>query len=76
MRLFESPTGIFVVQVRVVVDDYPLPALNIDHIRCELSFEWKKLFDRIFGEVKLATAVLHSAPVGHLNCTNLISSLI
>lgn len=75
-RLFESPTGMFVVQGRGVVDDYPLPALNIDYIRCELSFEWKKLFDRVFGEGKLATAVLHGAPVDHPNCTNLILSLI
>ena len=76
MRLFDSPTGMCVVQVRGVVSDCPLPALDVDPIWCELSLEWKKLFDRVFRERKLATAVLHSVPVGHLNRINLILSLI
>lgn len=67
IRLFECPGGMFVVQVRGSVGDCALPALNIDHIKHELSFDWRDLFDRFFGERKLTTTVLHGAPVGLLD---------
>ena len=68
VRFFESPVGMFVVQVRGVVGDSALPGLSINASRNELSFEWKKLFDQIFGERKLGTIMLHGAPVGHPYC--------
>ena len=65
IRFFESPVGMFVVQVRGSVGDCALPALNIDPNRHEVSFDWRDLFDRYFGEQKVAKAVLHDAAVGH-----------
>ena len=76
INLFESPAGMFVIQVRGVVSDCALPALSTDLWRHELSFEWKELFNRVFGERKMATAVLHGAPVSHLHYTHLLLSLI
>ena len=75
-RFFESPVGMFVVQVRGVVGDCALPGLSINATRNELSFEWKKLFDQIFGERRLGTIMLHGAPVRHPYCLNQLSSLI
>lgn len=63
IRLFESPVRMFVVQVRGSVGDCALPALNIDHGKRELSCEWRDLFDRFFGERRITTTVLNSAPV-------------
>lgn len=63
IRLSESPIGMFVVQVRGSVGDCALPALNISNSRHELSFEWRDLFNRFFGERKVVTTVLHGAPV-------------
>ena len=75
IRLFESPVGMFVVQVRGSVGDCALPALNIDPSKHELSFEWRDLFNRFFGERKVATAVSNGAPVSHPGCLFLISYL-
>ena len=75
IRFFESPVGMFVVQVRGVVGDCALPGLSINASRNELSFEWKKLFNRIFGERKLVTVTLHGALVGHLCFLNPFSSI-
>ena len=72
---FECPVGMFVVQVRSVVGDCAVPGLSINASRNELSFEWKKLFDQIFGEQKLVTNKSHGAPVGHPFCLNRFSSL-
>lgn len=71
LRLFESPVGMFAVQVRGIVGDCALPALDIDPSTQELSFNWKDLFSRIFGEQKVVTTVLHGAPVGHPDFTSL-----
>ena len=76
VRFFESPVSMFVVQVRGVVGDCALPGFIINASGNELSFEWKKLFDQIFGERKLGTIMLHDAPVGHPYCLNGFSSLI
>lgn len=65
IRLFESPVRMFVVQVRGSVGDCALPALNIDAGKRELSCEWRDLFDRFFGERRITTTALNSAPVGH-----------
>ena len=73
---FESPVGMFVVQVRDVVGDCALPGLSINASRNEVSFEWKKLFDQIFGEQKLVMNKLHGATVGHPFCLHRFSSLI
>ena len=73
---FKSPVGMFVVQIRGVVGDCALPGLSINASRNELSFEWKRLFDQIFGEQKLVTNMLHGTPVGHPYCLNRFSSLI
>ncbi len=75
IRLFESPVGMFVVQVRGSVGDCALPALNIDPSKHELSFEWRKLYNLFFGERKVATAVLQRAPVSHPGCLYFISYL-
>lgn len=66
IRLSESPIGMFVVQVRGSVGDCALPALNIHNSRHELSFEWRDLFNRFFGERKVVTTVLHGAPIGQV----------
>ena len=63
-RWFGRPVGMFVVRVRDVVGDCAMPGLNVNPSRCVLSFEWKKLFDQLFGERKLYTAALPSIPVG------------
>ena len=65
MRLYESPPGLFVVQVRGSVCDCAIPSLNVnvDPLRHELSFEWRNLFHRFFGEWKTVRAVLDGAPV-------------
>lgn len=55
----------FVVQVRGSVSDCALPALNIDLSKHELSFEWRDLFNRFFGERKMATAMLRDVQVSH-----------
>lgn len=71
IRLFESPVGMFVVQVRGSVSDCALPALNVNSSRYEFSFEWMDMFNGFFGERKLTTTVLHGAPVGHSDCISL-----
>ena len=73
MRFFESPVGMFVVQIRGSVGDCALPALNIDVSRHELSFEWRNMFDRFFGARKVATALLDGAPVGNSHRINFFS---
>ena len=75
IRLFESPVGMFVVQVRGSVGDCALPALNIDPSKHKLSFEWRNLYNLFFGERKVATAVLYGAPVSHPGCLYFISYL-
>lgn len=72
IRLFESPRCLFVVQVRGSVVNCALPALNIDSYKHELSFEWRGLFSRFFGERKETAAVLHDAPVGHSDCMDFL----
>ena len=63
--VFDSPVGMFVVQLRGSVGDCALPVLNIASRRHEVSFDWRDLFDQFFGEQKLAKAVLHDALVSH-----------
>ncbi|KAM0801618.1 hypothetical protein BDR22DRAFT_181620 [Usnea florida] len=65
MRLYTCPPGLFVVQVRGSVCDCAIPSLdfNVNPLRLELSFEWRDLFHRFFGERKIVGAVLDSAPV-------------
>ena len=65
IRVFDSPVGMFVVQVRGSVSDCALPVLNIDSSRHEVSFEWRDLFDQFFGEQRAAKAVLYDALVSH-----------
>ena len=68
IRVFDSPVGMFVVQVRGSVGDCALPVLNIHSSRHEVSFNWRDLFDHFFGERKMAKAVLHDALVSHPDC--------
>ena len=68
IRLFEPPGGMFLIQVRGSLGDCTLPALSIDHIGNELSFEWRDMFDRYFGQRKMITTVLLGAPVSLAGC--------
>ena len=65
MHLYTCPPGLFVVQVRGSVSDCAIPSLSLDvnPLRLELSFEWRDLFHRFFGERKMVRAVLDGAPV-------------
>lgn len=65
IRVFDSPVGMFVVQVRGSAGDCALPVLNIHSSRHEVSFDWRDLFGQFFGEQKVTRAVLHDALVGH-----------
>ena len=65
IRVFDSPVGMFVVQVRGSVGDCAVPVLNIDSSRHEVSFDWRDLFDQFFGEQKVVKAGLHDTLVGH-----------
>ena len=67
LRIFKNRTGIFVIQVRGVLSDCALPAFNLNRRKYQLSFGWKALFNRTFGERKLAAALLDSAPVSHMH---------
>ena len=71
-RLFESPAGMFVIQVRGSVGDCALPALNIDSAMHEVTFQWRGLFSRFFGGRKVATAVLNDAPVSYQESVGLL----
>ena len=75
IRLFGSPVGMFVVQVRGSLSDCALPALNVDSRRHEFSLEWRNLFNRFFRVRRVATTILLEAPVGHLDCLGLLSYL-
>ena len=44
--------GLFVVQVRAGLNDCAIPGLKIDQVKCEISFKWTELFDRMFSERK------------------------
>ena len=57
----------FITQVRGILSDCPLPALDIyrNNTKYRLSFDWKELFDQMFGERKLMMALLPNTQVRH-----------
>ena len=64
LRLFENSAGLFVVQIRGGLSDCMVPGLSINQKNGKLSFEWRDLFARFFGEKKTAESILKDAPVG------------
>lgn len=75
-NLSDSPVSMFIVQVRGSVGDCVLPKLKFNSSGQKLSFEWREMFDRFFGEQKLAKAVLHDTLVGHPDSRHFSSYLI
>ena len=70
IQFFDKSVGMFVMQAQGAVGDCALPGLSINSDRNELSFEWKRLFNQMFGERKPITVILQGAPVGRLHFLN------
>ena len=63
LRQTQNNIGLFIIQVRGGLHHAEIPGLSIDRNKYEVSFEWKKLFTRVFEDRKAAVNFLETASV-------------
>lgn len=57
----------YTIAVRQIVNDTELPGLEIDYEKREMSFDWRAMFDMLFGEERYAMKLNYDARVSRVD---------